>query len=92
MGDGMHSEGGSARSGDGQSRHPAGFVYTRLSHNNPVIPVICDLHATLTAKLGLAQITGISHATVKREIAALRKSGKLKRVGPDKTGHWEVIE
>ena len=40
----------------------------------------------------LSERTGISQATIKREITALTKSGKIRRVGSDKSGYWEVIE
>ena len=39
----------------------------------------------------LALQTGKSPSTVERAIRQLRKSGIVKRVGPDKGGHWEVI-
>lgn len=34
---------------------------------------------------------GESESTVGRAIRKLRHEGKLKRIGPDKGGHWEVI-
>ena len=40
----------------------------------------------------LSEVTGISLATVKRNIATLKQNNLLVRVGPDKGGHWEVIE
>jgi len=40
----------------------------------------------------LAEKTGISQATVKREIAELKQKELIKRIGSDKTGHWEVVE
>ena len=35
---------------------------------------------------------GISPRAVEKQIAALKKSGRLRREGPAKGGHWEVIE
>ncbi|MFT3755710.1 MAG: winged helix-turn-helix transcriptional regulator [Pseudoxanthomonas sp.] len=32
-----------------------------------------------------------SEITVHRAIRALRESGRLERIGPDKGGHWKVI-
>jgi len=29
---------------------------------------------------------------IEKQIAALKKSGKIKRVGPAKGGHWEVMD
>jgi ATP-dependent DNA helicase RecG len=40
----------------------------------------------------LAETTGISLATIRREIKNLKESGSIKRIGSDKTGHWEIIE
>ena len=38
-----------------------------------------------------ARALGISQRAVEKHIAALKKKGRLKRVGPDKGGHWEVV-
>lgn len=38
----------------------------------------------------LASLTDVSRATVTRRLAKLRDEGFLQRVGPKKTGHWEV--
>jgi predicted HTH transcriptional regulator len=34
---------------------------------------------------------GKTSRTVERAVAKLAESGRLKRIGPDKGGHWEVI-
>lgn len=34
----------------------------------------------------------ISRRTVEKKIAKLRKDGRIRRIGPDKGGHWEVVE
>ena len=33
----------------------------------------------------------VNEKTIKRDIEKLKESGKVKRVGPDKGGHWEVV-
>ena len=38
-----------------------------------------------------AAALGISRRAVEKQIAALKTRGLLKRVGPDKGGHWEVV-
>jgi ATP-dependent DNA helicase RecG len=38
----------------------------------------------------LPQLIGVSERSVERNIKNLQEE-KLKRVGPDKGGHWEVI-
>ena len=34
---------------------------------------------------------GISRRAITKQIKNLRDSGCLRRVGPDKGGHWEVV-
>ena len=38
----------------------------------------------------LASMLGVSEKTIKRDISAMQSAGLIKRVGSDKTGHWEV--
>ena len=40
----------------------------------------------------LSVVTGLSVKGVEWQIAKLKSDGKLKRVGPDKGGHWEIIK
>ena len=40
----------------------------------------------------LAEKTGLSDSGVKKQLKKLQKNGQLKRVGPDKGGHWEVVK
>lgn len=39
----------------------------------------------------LCEILGVTRMTVYRDIENLKKEGKIKRIGPAKGGHWEVI-
>lgn len=39
----------------------------------------------------LCEKTGLSDATAKREIAFLKKTGYLERVGSFKSGYWKVL-
>ena len=38
----------------------------------------------------MAQITKVTERSAERNIQKLQKEGKLKRIGPDKGGHWEI--
>lgn len=38
----------------------------------------------------ICEKTGLSDGTIKREIAFLKKSGYLERIGSLKTGYWKV--
>ena len=40
----------------------------------------------------LAKQIGITERSIERNIQKLQKENKLKRIGPDKGGHWEIIE
>ncbi len=40
----------------------------------------------------LAEVCGLSSDGIKYNIRKLREKGIIKRIGPDKGGHWEVIE
>ena len=40
----------------------------------------------------LAVAFSVTVKTIKRNFAVLKNEGKLKRVGSDKTGHWEIIQ
>jgi ATP-dependent DNA helicase RecG len=35
---------------------------------------------------------GISPRAVEKQIARLREEGRVRRIGPDKGGHWEVVK
>lgn len=40
----------------------------------------------------LADRIGISTRAVEKHLANLKAKGRLLRIGPDKGGHWEVVE
>ena len=40
----------------------------------------------------LAEIVGISKRKIEQNIATLKRMGRLKRIGPAKGGHWEVVK
>jgi len=40
----------------------------------------------------MADSIGIIRRTVAKHIKSLQEKGKIKRIGPDKGGHWEVID
>jgi hypothetical protein len=44
------------------------------------------------AFLEIARFLGKSESAVKRAVRKLRESGRLQRIGPDKGGHWKVIQ
>jgi len=47
-------------------------------------------NSALTLKQ-LTKVTGISTATLRREMKTLKESNRIRRIGSDKSGHWEVV-
>ena len=47
-------------------------------------------HPHLTQE-GMVAALMITRSTVQKHISNLKKAGRLRRVGPDKGGHWEVL-
>lgn len=47
-----------------------------------------DIHITIEK---IAQSVGISERKTKSNIAKLKEKGLLRRIGPDKGGHWEIV-
>ena len=41
--------------------------------------------------LQLSELTGFSERTIKNHQAELKKAGVIKRIGSDKSGHWEIM-
>ncbi len=41
---------------------------------------------------GLAAATGLTRRGVEWNLRQLKAAGRLRRVGPDKGGHWEVVQ
>ena len=40
----------------------------------------------------MVSAAGISRSAIQKHIERLKDAQRLRRVGPDKGGHWEVIE
>jgi len=38
----------------------------------------------------LASVLGITQRAVEKQLASLKKQGKIERVGSKRAGHWEV--
>ena len=47
---------------------------------------------SIITRAELAQQIGLSESGVKKQLKKLQQKGALKRIGPDKGGHWEVVE
>ena len=40
----------------------------------------------------VAASLGITTRAVEKQIAALKKQGRVRRIGPNKGGHWETMD
>ena len=40
----------------------------------------------------MAETLGISRRSIAKQITNLKNNNQLRRIGPDKGGHWEVVE
>ena len=49
------------------------------------------LENVLETSASLAEYFSVSERTIRRDLQFLQKNGIIRRVGPDKGGHWEVI-
>ena len=48
-------------------------------------------HPGLTGKQAAEQL-GLSQRAVEKQLAVLKAAGRLRRIGPNKGGHWQVVE
>ena len=51
--------------------------------------IIQDAKVTSTQ---MAESLGINRSAVSKHLKKMQENGIIKRVGPDKGGHWEIIE
>ena len=40
----------------------------------------------------MAEALGLARRSVTKQLTKLKNEGRIRRVGPDKGGHWEVIK
>lgn len=40
----------------------------------------------------MARLTGLARRSVTKQLAKLKQDGHIRRVGPAKGGHWEVVD
>ena len=66
-----------------------GGLKTNQKTNQKILNLIRQNSKITTEQL--AQVTGLSIAGVKYNLNKLKKENVLKRIGPDKGGHWEVF-
>ena len=50
------------------------------------------LENAIESSVSLANFFGVNERTIRRDLQILQREGFIRHVGPDKGGHWEVIE
>ena len=83
------------KTGDGNFVKPRGTpqksaLKTPQKSSQKILDMLTDSPALTTQEL--AEQLGISRRAVAKHVSGLQSSGRLRRVGPDKGGHWEVVE
>ena len=71
-------------------------TWTENSDRKPKIELVEQLQQLIRMTPNITQdemarLLGIAKSTLNVHIDALKKSGRIRRVGPDKGGHWEVL-
>lgn len=96
VGTGSHGLGGRVgdsdgeRDGDRVGERDGDRVGEDLTANQQRILELLADNPRLAAS-ELAKIVGISRRNIEQNVAALKKMGRLKRIGPAYGGHWEVL-
>ena len=47
--------------------------------------------ATRLTQEGMVNALMVTRSTIQKHLANLKSAGRIRRVGPDKGGHWEVL-
>jgi predicted HTH transcriptional regulator len=66
-------------------------VTERVTENQSLILKGMKKDSHITVRI-LSEIVGISERKIKENIKLLKNKGLLKRIGPDRGGHWEVVD
>ena len=62
----------------------------RLGSREKILALLAERPALTYA--GLSEATGLTVKAIEKNIRQLKAAGRLRRIGPDKGGHWEVVE
>ncbi len=77
---------------DGSTKEVAEKTVEKSSpKSSPKIIRLIGVNPNITT-LEIAKILGLSKRAVLKNIKKLKEQNKLKRVGPNKGGYWEVID
>lgn len=71
---------------------PANAPVNLKGLKTPQAIMACIQQDNSVTRLEMAERIGKDIRTIARAIKRLQEAGRLKRVGSDKTGHWEIID
>ena len=77
--------------GCGRESSPVKPTHQELSQREQQI-LLLILENPKISHLELNKKIGINPSAIQKQMNKLKEKGIIKRVGPDKGGHWEVIE
>ena len=63
----------------------------KLTQNQGRILVLIKKDPSIPAR-ELAHKVGITQRKIEQNLAKLKQQGRLRRIGPDKGGHWEIVK
>lgn len=69
--------------------HRASDLKSSMKSEDRLLMVLKDNQTMFLPNM--AEAIGLSIASVRKVLDKLRVSGRIRRVGPDKGGHWEVL-
>ena len=62
---------------------------SRQKSDQKIISILTELPTATIAEM--MDATGLSSSGVKKILKNLKDANRLRRIGPDKGGHWEVV-
>lgn len=68
-----------------------GEKYTESEKSGQKIMALISENPNITT-IEMANKLGMARSGVAKQIAVLQKQNLIRRVGPDKGGHWEIVE
>jgi ATP-dependent DNA helicase RecG len=67
-----------------------GSLKSSLKSSLKILAMIKEEPSVTTDEM--ARLTGLARRSVTKQLTKLKQNGRIRRVGPDKGGHWEVLK
>jgi len=89
--DGKFESMGKTKLGEKVTEKVTNKVTERVTENQSLILKGMRQDNQITSKI-LSEVVGISERKIKENIKLLKNKGRIKRIGPARGGHWEVVD